>query len=328
MNTRTLRFPALLTTAAVLAGCGGGEDPDPPPELGPDAVSVMRIGGTPGATVVAEGSVWIVDGAGGTVTRVDAATGKRMGSPISLQGGPTSIAAGEDAVWVASGSGAITRIDPATARVAVVAEASPQPGGIAVGDGSVWVSDPARDVVQHFDTQTGEDLGETTVGDLPTDVVLAGDSLWVANTDDGTVSRIATESGEVSDPIEVASQQVLALAAGEDRVWVAATDDERVESVVVGQINAGSGEPADQEATLETGIPVRLATGEGAAFVMLSGPPLGGPGSLAVLDPEDGQVVGESIELGEQPTSIAVGEGSAWVSDAEDGTLSRIEFEG
>ena len=46
----------------------------------------------------------------------------------------------------------------------------------------------------------------------------------------------------------------------------------------------------------------------------------------AALDPETGAIL-ETVDLGTSPSSVAIGEGSVWVIDADDKTLSRIEQE-
>jgi DNA-binding beta-propeller fold protein YncE len=326
MKTKTGYAVACIAIAGAMAGCGGGSESEaadlPTPKLG----ETFDLGGAPGAVAVADGSVWVTDSAAGTVARLRP-DGKLEGRPIEIEGGPTSITASEDSVWVASGTGLISRIDAASGKAAPVAELSPQPGGLAADLDSVWVTHPADDRVSRIDATTGDTLDEFDVGDLPTDVVLAGGSAWVANVDDGTVSRIEVESGEVSEPISVASGQALALAADETGVWVAATDDARVEGVEVSRIDTASGEPDNASASLDTGIPVRLAIGEGGIWAMLAGPALNGEGSVALIDPATSKASGEALEVGAQPRSIATGGGYVWVTDAE-GTLTRIDAGG
>jgi DNA-binding beta-propeller fold protein YncE len=46
-------------------------------------------------------------------------------------------------------------------------------------------------------------------------------------------------------------------------------------------------------------------------------------GSVSRIDPESGDVVG-TIPVGAIPLEVAVGEGSVWVSNAGDDTVSRI----
>ena len=46
----------------------------------------------------------------------------------------------------------------------------------------------------------------------------------------------------------------------------------------------------------------------------------------AALDPETGEIL-ESVALGTAPGTVAIGEGSVWVLDADDKTVSQIDPE-
>ena len=73
------------------------------------------------------------------MSRVDAASGSVRTIPVG--DGPTGIAFGEGAVWVAnSGDGTVSRIDSETEEVVETIEVGNRPVGIAAGAGSVWVT--------------------------------------------------------------------------------------------------------------------------------------------------------------------------------------------
>jgi hypothetical protein len=59
---------------------------------------------------------------------------------ISVGKDPLDVSAGEGAVWVASGSGSVSRIDPRTDRVTMTVPLHNPAAGIAAGLGSVWVT--------------------------------------------------------------------------------------------------------------------------------------------------------------------------------------------
>jgi streptogramin lyase len=68
------------------------------------------------------GSVWATNYGPDTVTRVDAATGRRIGRPIATGADPNGVVAGAGAVWVAgAGACTVTRIDPGPAASAAAA---------------------------------------------------------------------------------------------------------------------------------------------------------------------------------------------------------------
>jgi hypothetical protein len=69
-------------------------------------------GGDPQSLVLAGGFVWITNGQPGTVTRIHASTGERVGPRIDVDGVPQHITAGAGAVWVApQGDTLVSRID-------------------------------------------------------------------------------------------------------------------------------------------------------------------------------------------------------------------------
>ena len=72
---------------------------------------------------------------------------------------------------------------------------------------------------------------------------------------------------------------------------------------------------------------VLLVVGIGAAFARV-GQDDGGTDSAgaAALDPDTGAIL-ESVELGSAPGTVAIGEGSVWVIDADDKTISQIDHE-
>ncbi len=78
------------------------------------------------------------------------------------------------------------------------------------------------------------------VGSQPGDIATGAGAVWVANTADGTVTRIDASSGQPDDPIQVAQYQVLGLSFGEDGVWVAKTDDRLARTIEVVRIDPGS----------------------------------------------------------------------------------------
>jgi streptogramin lyase len=70
-------------------------------------------GGDAFAIAVGFGSVWVTNYGLGTVTRVDAQTGRRVGPPIPVGADPKGVAVGDQAVWVATaGECSLTAIDP------------------------------------------------------------------------------------------------------------------------------------------------------------------------------------------------------------------------
>jgi DNA-binding beta-propeller fold protein YncE len=204
------------------------------------------------------------------------------------------------------------------------------PGGIAAGEGAVWITSHANATVTRLDPRTLKTVGEAIpVGAGPTDVAVGAGSAWVANTDDGTVTRIDASSDDAADPIALAEYQVLALCFGEDGVWAAKTDDRLARTIEVVHIDPSSGQVSGGEARIPAAIPVRVAAGEGGVWATLAGgvrlpATKPAPGQVALLDPSALGSPPRLIHAGERPAGIAVGEGAVWVADSGSGTVARI----
>ncbi|HSS74485.1 MAG TPA: BTAD domain-containing putative transcriptional regulator [Gaiellaceae bacterium] len=110
-------------------------------------------GPSPTAIAATDDAVWVanrfvgsregkfgVSGKRGTVSRIDPVT-NAVAATITVGHEPFSIAAGQDAVWVANRTDfTVSHIDAHTNHVTKTIRIGNRPQGIAVGDGGVWVS--------------------------------------------------------------------------------------------------------------------------------------------------------------------------------------------
>jgi streptogramin lyase len=283
------------------------------------------------ALAVGGGGLWVADNANARVVHLDPRSGRPAGRPIAVGRGPESICVGEGAVWVASGDDTVTRIDPATERARPVRVRVADPGGIAAGAGSVWVTSRADGTVTRIDPKTLRASGEPVpVGSRPADVAIGAGAVWVADTDDGTVTRIDAATGNPAGTTKVADYQVLGLTLGEGGVWVAKTDDRLARKIEIARLDPESARIADPGAEVPAAIPIRVAAGEGGVWVTLVGgvrPPDLAPrrGGVELVDPATVEPAPKPIPVGSRPSAIAVAEGAVWVADSGDGTVTRID---
>jgi streptogramin lyase len=331
-------MPRLLVAllACSLAACGGKAAT--PGVGGPirtvaapalEAAAPVRVGESPSALAIGFGSVWVAGRDAGTVTRVDAATGRpaRTAKPLRAGRGPLAVATGEGAVWVAAADGTITRIDPTRGTAATVARVA-DPGGIAAGEGGVWVTGRSSGTLTRLDPRSGARTGQPArVGADPSDVVIGGGSVWVANQADGTVSQVSPKTGKpAGDAIRVGRAQTLALASGGGAIWAAKTDTERADAIAIVRIDPGRAEVDGDPVRITGGVPLGLAAGAGSVWVTDPGSLLPGserPPGLLRLDVRAGSLAGAPARLGPSPSAVAVGEGGVWVATAGDGALTR-----
>ena len=100
---------------------------------------------------------------------------------IPVGNGPSAIAFGEGAVWVANRSdGTVWRIDPATNKVSWSVGVGSDPTAVAVGEGSVWVAGGDDGTVVRVDPDGPSKATPFETGSRPTAIAVAGGSVWAA----------------------------------------------------------------------------------------------------------------------------------------------------
>jgi streptogramin lyase len=189
----------------------------------------VSLGGRPISLAAGFGRLWIADLARNEVWQVDPTTGKVVGTATAVPSGPVSMAAGDGGVWVASLlAGTVTELDPRSGQVKATAVLPDGAVRLAVGPGAVWVTGQTDTLTRIEPSADGTALRWHTVrvGQGPIGVAAGSGSVWVANVQSVSVSRVdpaqvrvtatfalGTGSGGSGDP------EIVALWQG--RVWVA-----------------------------------------------------------------------------------------------------------
>ena len=194
------------------------------------------------------------------------------------------------------------------ARGAITAEApvGSSPWGVAVGQGSVWVTDYNDGTVSRIDPATRA-VEPIQVESTPTGIAVGADAVWVANSYSGTVSRIDPADNRVVS-IRVGNG-ASGVAVGDGSVWVANSSDgtlSRIDPV------------SDRPETIPLGGATDVAVGEGAVWVSDAA-----DGRVLRVNPHTNRVA-DWINVGTGPSAITVGFGSVWTTNNLDGTVSRI----
>jgi YVTN family beta-propeller protein len=270
--------------------------------------TTLPVGTRPVAAVAAAGSLWVANLEDRTVTRIDLSS-RRILQSIPIGGTPTALAATPGAVWVSDTTGQISRIDPEYDRPVPTGQL-PAVSSLPVGSawsmlpasGSIWITDPDGYVAQ-IDLGSGQTTGaKVDVGNEPSAVAAGAAWLWVANSADGTVTRIDPETQVVAATIPVGHgpDAVAVNAAG---VWVANAGDDTLV-----RINP------DTDAVAAT-APV----GDGPAAVLATATALwvanARDDTVMRLDPRSGAVT-KTIHLGGSPTALVSAAGRVWVTVA------------
>jgi YVTN family beta-propeller protein len=186
------------------------------------------------------GSVWVEVGSDwrdlkpGRLTEIEWRTGKVLRT-IPFDKPPFGFVFQGDSLWVVVGRdpAALVRIDTSTgARVGdPITISTRRVIGFAFGEGALWAAAAEEGKLVRIDPETGK-LDKVDVGDFPVGLVAAGGSVWVANRDGGTVSRVDAATMEVVDTIDVGTYPTWIDAAG-GSVWVSNQPDGTVSQIDV-----------------------------------------------------------------------------------------------
>jgi outer membrane protein assembly factor BamB len=216
-------------------------------------------GRNPAGLAVGAGTIWVVYPDTDEVVRLDPGTGQvvariKLGElPFQVAPGddrflPSLVAVGAGAGWVATGRGAVARIDAASNRVVAVIKLPPgSPAGIAVGGGSVWVA-AGGDGVARIDAATNRPLGTIRLDLYAERVAVGGGAIWVGGptTDPiveiaGAVARIDAATGRVREIVPTGLPIGLAAAAGAVLITEPAAVGGALECIQPGETPAGMG---------------------------------------------------------------------------------------
>jgi sugar lactone lactonase YvrE len=165
---------------------------------------------------------------------VTPATSALADATIYLPYNVLEIIPGDDAMWVSTAGDdtnelprSIYRIDLATREATLVVTDFPvgaSDNTAFVEDaGSIWLQHNQGDQIFRYDSASGELLGTIPVGTRPIESAVAFGAIWSQNFDDGTLTRIDAETGNVVTTIDIRAFQGTGprgFAVGAELLWV------------------------------------------------------------------------------------------------------------
>ena len=303
------RGPAGLPGSAVgLIGSAGGQ-----------AGAAVNVD-SPAGLAYGDGSVWAVDSADGTVSRINPVT-HAVVQQITVGSAPSAVTITGGNVWVAnSGDGTVSQINAAAGRVVQTIIVGNIPVAIASGRSGVWVANEGDGTVDRIDPATGTVTRKSVqVGARPDGIAVGADAVWVANGEDGTVTEIDPASGQPSGPLPVGSGPA-GIAVTPAAVWVANSLDLTVSKI----------DPVTDR-VIDT-IPV----GDGPASIVAAGNSVWVSdqfdATLDRIDPHTDRVI-RTIHLGSSPQGIVMAGPAPWVAvrpfaaaSHRGGTLTEVNY--
>ena len=274
-------------------------------------VADIPAGVRPETLAADERSVWVANVADRTVMQIDTRK-RRVVATIAPDIEVDALAVGAGSAWIAdSRRGEAVRVD---ADLGTVADSVPLPTSTTTGlqsgtrraavlDGaSLWVASTQLAAVLRVDARSKRVIRSIDVGNDPAGLAVADGAVWVADSTDNTVHRIAS-TGAVTDTIPLGNGPG-PIAAGEGAVWVANSRDD-----TVSRIDPATRSP---EAQIPVGrLPSGIAVGAGSVWVANSL-----SGTVSRIDPDTNRVT-QTIDLGGALHSLAFAGGHLWVSVQE-----------
>jgi len=293
-----------------------------------DAAAPVKVGAGAGVPAAEGGSVWVPLTESGDLERVDQASGtvtarSHVGSASPAGGGflDSALATG-GSIWDASDAGGtIARVDAASGTKTGTIQAGTRPGGLALGDGAVWAFGFQGSDVTRIDAATATTSTLHVQGASAAGIAYGDGALWVLSLGPARILEVDPASGVVratfplKPPFPNSSSLVDAwwLAFGDGAVWATLPNYGAVARL----------DPATHTllyVRTPYGRPFGVAVGGGSTWVATDH-------GILRLDSATGHPTGAALLPAANVSgfaSIAYGDGSAWFTNYDRGTLTRV----
>lgn len=208
-------------------------------------------------------------------------------------------------------------IDPSTNRVEATIPVGIRPGSIAAGAGAVWVANLDDGSLTRIDPETSTVIRNVALPATPDDVAAGAGAVWVVNGRLGALYRVDPAFGRVTNALRLGNRAVTFTDAG------VALEPGSVWVTFGDSTLARVETPSLRAAGLaDAGEgPADVVVAYGSVWVSNSGDP-----SVQRFFPgtfESGHV--REFTVGRRPTGMAAAAGAIWVACAEDDYVARLE---
>jgi streptogramin lyase len=206
---------------------------------------------------------------------------------------------------------------PAQSQIRARIALPPGVVGIAVGDGSLWISNAQTRTVSRIDPRTQEPVVAPIALDVqPADIAYGEGAVWVCSADRTSLTRIDPHTNQVAAVIDLSPLQLPTInhfwvAAGEGAVWL-------VNETSVIQIDPQTNQVVGHPIVAGEEI-IAIALGEDTFWTGSHD-----DGIITRIDARAHQVV-TRIDVGFAVHGLAVGEGSAWVLDEHGFAVAHLD---
>jgi DNA-binding SARP family transcriptional activator/ABC-type transport system substrate-binding protein/streptogramin lyase len=230
---------------------------------------------------------------------------------------------GAGSLWSVSSEGLLTRIDPETGEIVdTIGLGIEEPGGLAFGKGSVWVTDRRAPTLLRIDPDLNEVVNRFA---LPTaglgvkstgEVAVGAGSVWVghgAENPGAWVERIDPETGQIQKRFSILGGDVDHVAFGEGALWVASTPSGELRKIDP-HTNGGR---IVWKRRLQADL---CCVAAGGGYVWAASNPEGVVWKITT----DGEVL-PTIPLSSPITRLTYADGALWAALGEAGVVVRVD---
>jgi virginiamycin B lyase len=278
-------------------------------------VAVFPVEGAPDWQVVTQDAVWVSNGPGNTVLKLDPKTNK-VAATVEVGKRPCSgLAAGFGSLWVPNCMDkTLSRVDLKTNKVSATIPLGPadSEGQLAAGSDSVWMMTEAKGILSRIDPDTNHLVADIQVpSGSPVCVIGEDGAVWVTSTEHSVVVRVDPKTNLISDRIAVGPRPRF-TAAGGGAIWTLNQGDGTVSRIDV--------RTKKLVTNIEAGVPGdggEIAYGEGFVWVTVFDVP------LTQIDPDTNKVIKQWTGPGGD--AVRVGHGSVWLSNLKLQNVWRID---
>jgi YVTN family beta-propeller protein len=179
----------------------------------------------------------------------------------------------------------------------------------------------APNSVAEIDIRTNSVVAQAAVGARPSAIAFGFGSLWVADLDDHTISRVDPHTLRTSQTVPVDDPPTAVAAAG-GAIWVVDSNP-TADYVAVNRIDPqfGTVQSVARVGNVVPGTPAAAAANGSTLWVAPN------DGDLTRLDARTGKVV-QHVDPNAAPTQTAVVAGAVCVTDIAAGTVTRVDPSG
>ena len=341
---------AALLIVMALAGCapaGSGVTPSASTAPSGPARAVIALGQRPAIASVGQGAVWVPNTGDGTVTKIDPHANRvtatlSIGNQLAFyhrdcegKGSvhsfmvtsfhvrdcdlPSAVGAGGGALWVLKNDDqALLRIDPTTQRIVARISLGFVPFDMEVAGNTVWVGGYWVDQLVRIDTASNKIVARLTLPDGVSGIAASSQAVWVASTVAGVVSRVDPSTNSVVQTVPIPCPTT--CYQGSLPLAIA------VDSMAVWVRTVGDGlvvriDPQTNRITATIEVSYPLGRNGQDHIALLDGSLWVSGVRLQRIDEQSNRVAGT---LGVEATGVVSGFGSLWVTDLF-GRMERID---